>query len=123
MINEKRYQNMSANEQILFEVVKELSLQMGEDTPEKPLSLSLYLFQAGSDDPDLKDKIVKATSKLLIQTDDLSKLTTADFYKVYQPLSNIFDDEADSANTIVYIVTWLGLNLMPILYPVAKELM
>ncbi len=49
-------------------------------------------------------------------------LTVQDFQKEFHKISNLITDDPDATGAIQYIVLWIGMHLIPRVYPVAMNL-
>lgn len=116
-----RYDTLTDNERILFDALQEISIKL-HDSNDNPVSLSLYLWNLGIDDPEAKDKLFRATIKLVLATADPMELTVSDFQTEFSEISAVFSKIDNDTVWINYIVSWIGLNLFPAAYPVAQNL-
>lgn len=120
-INSKQYAQLTDNEIILFNAIEEITNHLKDDQ-DNPVSLSLYLWKMGIQDPLAKDKIIQSTFKLIVESDNPLELTEQDFSKEYSQISDLFLESKTSKNMIIYILTWIGLNVSPIAYAISKNI-
>ncbi|GAO99304.1 hypothetical protein [Fructobacillus ficulneus] len=119
MNSEKRYFELTDNEKILLNSIEEIANHLKDDI-DNPVSLSLYLWKMGIDDPQAKDKLVQSTLKLIINSDNPLTLTKQDFADEFKIISELF--ETDNTNIIIYVLTWIGLNISPIAYAISQNI-
>lgn len=104
---------------MLHEAVSEIAILL-QDSQENPVSLSLYLLDMGVKDSSVKDKLIKKVTEMVILSDkDPMELTAMDFQKEFHQITHLIPDDPDEPAPTVYILKWIGLHLMPRVYPVA----
>lgn len=107
---------------MLHEAVSEMAILL-QDTQENPVSLSLYLLDMGVKDSSVKDKLIRKVAEMVILSDeDPMKLTAMDFQKEFHQITPFIPDDPEEPAPTVYILTWIGLHLMPKVYPVAMNI-
>lgn len=106
---------------MLHEAVHEMAMLL-QDSNENPVSLSLYLLDLGITDSKVKDKLIKKTFELVHNAQDPMALTAHDFQKEFHKISNLITDDPDATGATHYIVLWIGMHLIPRVYPVAMNL-
>ncbi|MDF7627587.1 hypothetical protein PUF88_06670 [Lactobacillaceae bacterium L1_55_11] len=122
MPSPERYYKMTDNEQILFNSLSEIALKLNDDN-RNPVSLSLFLWEMGFDDPDAKDKLFKAAMAVVLNSDNPLELRRQDFYREFAKVSDEFTDPDKDKILIQYILRWFGLNYTPILYTLADNML
>ncbi|GAP03378.1 hypothetical protein FPFC_061010 [Fructobacillus pseudoficulneus] len=119
MNSEKRYFELTDNEKIVLNSIEEITNYLKDDT-DNPVSLSFYLWKMGIDDPQAKEKLIQATFKLIINSKNPLNLTKEDFSYEFQKISELF--ETNNTNIIIYVLTWIGLNISPVAYAIAQNI-
>ncbi|MDF7627588.1 hypothetical protein PUF88_06675 [Lactobacillaceae bacterium L1_55_11] len=120
-INANRYKNLTAYEKILFNSVDETAIKLG-DSKRNPISISLFLWKLGIDNPKAKDKIIHATLQIVMNADDKMSLTALDFARKFAQLYDVFTGTEKDTDAVIYILTWMGLNGFIHVYAVSQNI-
>lgn len=106
---------------MLHESLSEIAILL-QDSNENPVSLSLYLLDMGVTDSTVKDKLIRKTVEIIDSSDDPMKLTAEPFQKEFHKICDVLSDDPEDVAETEYILTWIGKNLIPRVYPVAMNI-